>query len=236
MIKVTINDLIKIIKLLKPNFHNKITWLLVLFGISLIGTPLIEMIINKIFETHFSISITSDNDTNIGIIIILIALTYNILTNYFNKYLLHKETIKKLGNYLSEDKKLYKILLKELPSNGSINFLRDHDFNYPFRLSELDQLVDFIYNWDNAEHEFIDKDIEKIKTNLFDEIKNYLEYSSMNTYPLKAEFQTVKTDIDSEIELSETTKENISQLNKYGDTIYNLHQELIRNGRESLYI
>jgi len=234
--KFSMNDLIKLIRLFIPSFHNKITWLLVIFGISLIGTPLIEIIINKIFETQFSISITSENDITIGIVIIVIALIYNILTNYLDKYLLHKETIKKLENNSSKDKDLYKKLLIELPSSGSIDFLRNHDFYNPFRINEYNQLLNFVYEWDNAEHEFINKDIEKTRKRLLGEINQFLDYSGTKTYPLKTDFQTVMTDIDSEIELSEETKKSISKLNEYGSSIYNLHQELIRKGRENLYI
>jgi len=226
------NDLIKLIRLFIPSFHNKLTWLLVIFGISLIGTPLIEIIINKIFETQFSISITSENDITIGITIISIALIYNILTNYF----VHKETIKKLENHSSKDKDLYDRLLIELPSKGSIDFLRNHDFHNPFHINKFDHLFNFIYEWDNAEHEFINKDIEKTKKTLLDEINQFLDYSGTKTYPLKVDFQTVMTNIDSEIELSEETKKNISKLNEYGSSIYNLHQKLIRKGRENLYI
>lgn len=228
--------IIEILKLIKPNFHNKITWFLVLFGASLIGTPLLERIINAIFETQFSISITEDNDIVVGLVIIGIGLVYNVLTNYFDKYLLHIQTIKKLDNNASQDKSLYERFLLALPSNGSMDFLKHHDFHNSFPLNDLRQIINFPQEWDNAECEFMNNDLEEIRKELLEKIKHFVYDSSMKTFPAGDGIQTIMTYADEEWDLTENTQKNIALLNQYGDDIYELHQKLIRKGRNVLYI
>lgn len=71
--------LINIIKLVKPKTHNTIALLIVVSGLSLISTPLIERIIGAFLEKEFSITITGDNDITVGLSLICLALIYHLV-------------------------------------------------------------------------------------------------------------------------------------------------------------
>lgn len=228
--------ILEVIKLIKPNFYNKITWFLVVFGTTLISTPLIEKIINAVLEKNFTISLTQNNDTQVGLWLIGIGLFYNLLTNYFDKYLLHVQTIKKLDNNSSQDKSLYEKFLQKLPSNGSIEFIKHHDFHNSFALNNLQELINFSNEWINAEHEFMNQELEIIRKELLEKIQHFVYDSSMKTYPLGDGIQTIMNNVDEEWNLTQSTQGNIVLLNNYGDDIYDIHQKLVRTGRDLLHI
>ena len=228
--------ILELIKLIKPSFHNKITWFLVVFGTTLISTPLIEKVINAIFEKQFTISITENNDTHIGFWLIAIGLIYNILTNYFDKYLSHLQTIRKLDNNSSHDKILYEKFLQKLPSDGSIEFIKYHDFHNSFSMNDLKQLINFSNEWINAEHEFINLELEDTKKELLEKVQDFVYDSSRKTFPLRDDMQTIMNNVDKEKGLTENTKNNILLLNSYGDEIFVIHQKFVRKGRYILCI
>ena len=83
MTKKEILDFIyKLIKLLKPEFYNKITWAVVIAGLALLSTSLIDKIISAVFELSFQIKLTDGNDAVIGIALVIIGLGYHLLKKW----------------------------------------------------------------------------------------------------------------------------------------------------------
>jgi len=62
------------------------------------------------------------------------------------------------------DRDLAKQFLEIFPSNGgSADFLKNHDIGAPFHESALNDLNNFLERWNNAEHEFNNKQLKKQK-------------------------------------------------------------------------
>lgn len=69
--------LIKIIKLIRPKYYNRISWVLIIGGLSLLSKPLwIE--IASLFFGNFKWSFIGKNDWFLGLIVIIITLIYNV--------------------------------------------------------------------------------------------------------------------------------------------------------------
>jgi len=82
------------------------------------------------------------------------------------------------------DKKVYEILIKILPWEGSMSFIKENNFaGFSFELKELQQLHDFFFKTKNPTLEFIDPDLESIKCNLRESINDFLSKISVNTLP-----------------------------------------------------
>jgi len=77
--------LLDIVKLLKPKIHNTIALLIVVSGLSLISTPLIEKILSAFLQKEFDIRITGENDSVVGLILISLALIYHFLLQKHNE-------------------------------------------------------------------------------------------------------------------------------------------------------
>jgi len=84
--KITIENLVQIWKLIKPKFYNKITWLIVSCGLILIAPPLWSVILNQFIEKHTDYKIIGEYDELIGIILVLIGLIYNIYSQWISNY------------------------------------------------------------------------------------------------------------------------------------------------------
>jgi hypothetical protein len=74
------DNVYKLIKLLKPEFYNKITWAVVVAGLAILSTSLIDKLINAVFKISFNIEITDGNDAAVGITLVVIGLFYHVLS------------------------------------------------------------------------------------------------------------------------------------------------------------
>jgi len=142
-----------------------------------------------------------------------------------------------LKNSNLQDKELFRKLLNELPSNdGSINFLREHDFHNSFKLARLDQIRIFARNWDNAEYEFLNKKLENLRIELLNLIYEFIDISSHNTFSLANGFQTAIPKYTDNHEIPDIRKKSIKKMNQLGDDIFIKHQELIKEAKKMLNI
>ena len=77
---------LKIYRVIKPSFHNKVTWVLIVFGISLMSSSLLEDIFNHVLKKQFDFTVTGEKDVFWGFMLCLIALIYNIILNIIGAY------------------------------------------------------------------------------------------------------------------------------------------------------
>ena len=83
--------LFKLIKLLRPKFYNKLTWLIVISGIGLMSKPIWLTLVNLIFETGFQFTLTEASDTAWGFLLVLVGLTYHLINTGLHKFVLAKK-------------------------------------------------------------------------------------------------------------------------------------------------
>jgi len=160
-----------------------------------------------------------------------------LFIGFLSSLIIQEVKTNSIKNHKIQDKALFLKLLDELPSNdGSINFLREHDFHNSFQLEKLDQLRIFARNWDNAEYEFLSKNLEKLRTELLNLIYEFINISSHNTFPLENGFQTSIPKYTDNHEIPDTRKKSIKKMNQLGDNIFIKHQELIKEAKKILNI
>jgi hypothetical protein len=131
----------------------------------------------------------------------------------------------------SIDAALFERFKSALPSKGSISFIDEQNMaGFSWRLSYLDQLNHFYHEWDDVEHEFIDPDMEAMRSKLHGLIGDYLGQIAVNTFPTNhPDNQTVPP------EWEETKPEHffsvVNRLHETAGEIVKLHSELFRYGR-----
>ena len=83
------------------------------------------------------------------------------------------------------DRKLLEDLKTALPSTGSIAFINEFNMaGFSFDPDELSDLYNFIYAWKGAEHEFLDKNLQKKLGNLHRLVSEYVQLIAYNTFPI----------------------------------------------------
>lgn len=179
----------------------------------------------------------------IGIAVTLASLVYNLFqlnwgANREEKVIVEDKKIEgqnvvNQGN-LALDKELYEKFIKILPTNGSIDFIKNNNFaGFSFELESLKNIREFRFTFCDAEHEFIDKELEKLRIELLDLIGQFMTIIGLKTFPTSNGRQTVPPEW--EIDNQEEFWETVRKLESLSDQIYEKHQELIRRARSILY-
>jgi hypothetical protein len=133
---------------------------------------------------------------------------------------------------------LFKKLQEALPSNDSIDFIRTHDFGGSFNIDNVIPIRDFNHYWDNAEHEFIDSELEKLRKELLEKSSKFSLAIGMNTSPNSAGFQSVYPDthLDSPEDFEKRIRSEVKEIHDAADELIKIHQKIMRVGRKKLNI
>ncbi len=127
---------------------------------------------------------------------------------------------------------LYNKFLETLPSNTFIEFLKQHDFLIDFNPESIAPLSDFIYEWNNAEHEFQDGSLEAHREKLMEAAVNLSNKISKYTVQNKSGLLAVRVQDQKHIEEHEQRfREEAKLINEAADQFIELHQNLVREGR-----
>ena len=78
-----LDKIVEIIKLFSPKYYDRITKYLLIPGVGLLSKPIWLEILN-IFLNEFNFNIIGENDWILGLIVIVIALTYNTIQSYLH--------------------------------------------------------------------------------------------------------------------------------------------------------
>ncbi|MXS82403.1 nucleotide-binding protein [Nitrosomonas oligotropha] len=132
------------------------------------------------------------------------------------------------------DLSLFEKFKEVLPSKGSIHFIAQQNMaGFSFPRKELDDLDKFYYEWNDAEHEFLDNELEQLRLKLHDLIGDYLGQIATNTFPTNNPgWQTVPPEWE-----DKNSKHFLEVVGKLHDTagkIIIVHQDLVRKARVKL--
>lgn len=79
----------KLLKLLFPEFNNKVTWAVVLSGIALLSSSFIEQLFKLLIDKNLNLKLTGESDALFGIVVIALGLCHNLAAVFLNRY--HKD-------------------------------------------------------------------------------------------------------------------------------------------------
>jgi hypothetical protein len=132
----------------------------------------------------------------------------------------------------SPDSKLLEEFLHVLPSHGSIAYIARLDMRGPFELERLDDLFAFHEKWNDAEHEFQNRKLERLRKRLWRLVVEFLSYGARNTWPGDKDLHSVPA----EWAYTEPKRYNrvVAKLHSLADKIVSKHYKLIRFGKRKL--
>lgn len=224
-----------IYKFIRPKFYHRITWFVVVSGVALMSTTLLEQLISYFLKINFEISVSGEDDVVWGFALVAIALTYHLITTSIY------ESVERADiRHVREIRKTYDInllnkLLALLPSYDCMSFIRDYDFANSFHPNRIKNIEKFFEEWDNAECEFHDVNIENAKRELYskanDFVMNIARYTALNDY---GRLTAIPRHVDPEIDFPAWVRDEISQINNSATELYRSHQDFIRVSRDSL--
>ena len=131
------------------------------------------------------------------------------------------------------DVALFEALLELLPSaSDAVDFLRHHDLGQSFDNAVREPISRFAYEWDNADHEFQDLDLEAGRISLLRAVQTLLREMAANTFPEGRGVQSIPKEWRHE--QPDRYAIVVKRLNDLSDEAFTAHQDLIRLGRARL--
>jgi hypothetical protein len=133
----------------------------------------------------------------------------------------------------AEDRKVMAWLIAVLPYDGVMGLLDRKDFGGPFRLESLAPLDKFLAESHSPHNEFLDPDLESLRSELISKVKSFVLYMSLNTFPMhNPDFQAVPRDWeDHQPERFIETIDRLNDLSRNASIAYN---QLVREARRRL--
>ncbi|MDE9455831.1 hypothetical protein [Xenorhabdus bovienii] len=245
-------------KWLFPDFTNKLTWCVAGTGIAIILAPdplkliFYNWLVNT-FNLNSGLPFTlaelksSEGDNAAGGVLVVFALIHNIA----NKFLIYRTEIlateKEKGQQERQEKEqqerrevdraLFQQFLDEFPSDGSsIMLLEEHDFGNSYHRKKVEQLDDFIYNWNNTQKQFLDPELESKRKQLWDNCQKFSYKLAMSSYQLcnSSMFSCIPDAYRNAWDWPSDVEKKIGELNEMAKTCFRLHSEFVRLGRNKL--
>jgi hypothetical protein len=133
----------------------------------------------------------------------------------------------------NEDRVLYDRLIKLLPSDGIVDFIKKKNMaGFSFNPDRLNPLDEFIHNWNNAAHEFLDPDLEHARSELYSRCREYSALIGKYTFPNNNGQQSVPPEW--EIEQPQKFELAVNELHDKAQEVVDSHERLVRKARRRL--
>jgi HNH endonuclease len=133
------------------------------------------------------------------------------------------------------DRKVFIMIKVELPYDGPIRFLENHDFGAPFKLIWTDPLDAFLHKGDDPSREFLDADLEGMRAKLLKDVYEFLNFMAYNTFSLReTDFQSVNKELG--YKNPARLQEVVSKLNSLSTAVASSYRTFVREGRRRLAV
>lgn len=188
---------LKIYRVIKPSFHNKVTWVLIFFGISLMSSSLLEDFVNHVLKKQFDFTVTGEKDVFWGFMLCLIALIYNIILNIigaYNEKANRQERKEQQDLLLEHDRKLYQKLEPGLKEQYLHNIIVNTATDHAIYWNQVTTLEAFVSVNKEAGNKFLSPEISSATKKLVEDIDNYLRFQNehFDAYPYHQREQNIR--------------------------------------------
>lgn len=135
------------------------------------------------------------------------------------------------------DKQLFIQIRTILPSTGSIEFVRDHDYGGLFPIGAHNDLYNFRSYAKRPECEFMDSDLEGLRARLTEEIGRFLDRIGQYTFVLETRPNFCRVEPNEhDFERAGLFEERRQELNDLADRISHTYREFVQMGRRKLAV
>lgn len=161
------------------------------------------------------------------LIIFVISILIIFIIQFFKK---KKSSFKYDSNSVTLDRKLFNRIIKELlPQDGTILWLRTHNFGSSFPDIRTDPLYTFETENLKSDFEFLNPKLEKLKTELLNSILTLNKGIATHTFEAGPDFQSIPSEWKTE--QRERYTNAVDELNKLGGNVCVNYDILIKTCR-----
>jgi hypothetical protein len=134
------------------------------------------------------------------------------------------------------DRHTFNLLLKVLPSDGSIYFMREFSFGNCFRWEALKDLDDFRYACARPEHEFLDETLEAQRTTLLKCVDKFVHLLAGNSFRLEGSIEDAYYKVPDDWHHTNPKRwhEAVDAINTAADAVIAQYDTFVRECRRKL--
>lgn len=180
MVMSRMEFIIKLIKLIKPEFYNKITWTVVISGLALIGTPFWESIISAVLSKEYNLDLAPGGNASWGYALVVLGLAYNFVTNSLTKYIEYKESNLQENNAIQHDIQVFKASQFIWEENDQKYFFEELLTDHSYWSHDAINPRKYIDYHTSPENEFINEEIQSAVTEMLNHLHELLDWMSVN--------------------------------------------------------
>ena len=176
----------KVFRLFFPEFSNKVTWVVIIAGLSLTSSSILQNILNKILENEFNIKILDGYDSLVGLALITLGLTHNILlqrektkieVNGKSNGEIEKETLSR-----EHDLMLYQKITSGFEEFYLTEYISSLTDDHSYSRSEKARLQDLVYYSQEAEYDFLNTELNERFTEFGQALSRVMNWTALHFF------------------------------------------------------
>lgn len=176
----------KIFRMFFPEFSNKVTWVVVITGIGLTSSSILQNILNEVLKKEFNIQLLGNYDSLIGMCLIALGLTHNILLQR------EKTKIEVNGKFDSEsetkalarehDIKLFEKITKGFEEFYLTEYISSLNDDHSYSRNDKVRLRDFVYYSQETEYDFINTELNEKFTEFGHSLSKVMNWTALHFF------------------------------------------------------
>lgn len=133
------------------------------------------------------------------------------------------------------DEKILRDLMKVVPSNGSIRFLRTNNFAFSYESKRLEDIDRFVCDRDGPDYEFLDPGLERAREKFRESCRALMDALAVHTFDTSREGRYAVPG-EWEYEDPQRFHDAVSEIHKAADAVCRTYDKLIRAARKKLAV
>lgn len=171
---IKLSEVLRVIEFIRPKFYNKLTWLMVVSGLSLMSAPLWVSLANQILDKEFGFTFSGGSDMAWGFSLCVVALLYNLISTGVHELLISELKKEKSAKAIAHDLGVYLKLdgiMSEEFLERIISHLETSDAIYKDDLSAIEM---FVRTADSASNAFCTEQLKGKTSSLVDSLNELI--------------------------------------------------------------
>lgn len=169
-----------------PEFSNKVTWAVIIAGLGLTSSSILQNILNEIFTKEFNIRIIGNYDSLVGLALITLGLIHNILlqrekTKIEVKGIFDNE-IEKKALSREHDVKLYQKITRDFEEFYLTEYISSLTSDHSYSRSDKVRLQDFVYYSQETEYDFLNAELNVKFTEFGQSLSKVMNWTALHFF------------------------------------------------------
>lgn len=152
---------LKVLAYLRPQFYNRITWAIVITGLTLMSTPLWLVVVELVIESQLHISMGDSNQVGWGFALCFVGLVYHLLNTSLHEVASAINSKGKIAKTIEHDRNIFFELDGILNESSLRSTLESLEVNHATRLKNSEAILNFVRAAESSGKTFLTQEIKK---------------------------------------------------------------------------